>query len=52
MCKSIKTNTKSKRCGVMRSQLKFLQKKLDEAKLDELDSRIDEYISLKRRVED
>jgi hypothetical protein len=32
----------------MKSKLKFLQKKLDEAKLDELESIIDDYIAFKR----
>ncbi len=31
-----------------RSDLKFKQKKLDQAKLEELDERIEEYIETKR----
>lgn len=32
----------------MRARLKYLQKKLDEAVLDELDTKLDEYIEYKR----
>ena len=32
----------------MKSKLKFLQKKLDEAKLNELENKIDDYIAFKR----
>ena len=32
----------------MKDRLKYYQKKLDEAKLEELDSQIDNYINYKR----
>ena len=32
------------------SELKFMQKKLDQAKLSELDERIEEYIETKRLI--
>lgn len=35
----------------MKARLKYLQKKLDDAMLDELDTKIDEYIEYKRSRE-